>query len=128
MYESGNGAPRDLGRANDLYRRACDGGAMTGCADLGRLYYFPASASRRTRCAASISRTRRAAAATRAPVPASVAAYLSGNGAGKDVGRAIAGPVIGVRHSGGAEACFNVGDVFRTGQAGMVDMPRAVGF
>src|SRR5260370_12019002 len=38
MYEEGNGAEKDAKRAEELYRRACDGGHANGCTNLGVLY------------------------------------------------------------------------------------------
>src|SRR5258707_12288715 len=38
MYEEGNGAAKDVKRAGELYRRACDGGHANGCTNLGLLY------------------------------------------------------------------------------------------
>jgi len=100
---------------------------MTGCADLGRLYYSGLGVKKDP--VRGFYLQDKACGGGYQGACASVGrAYLSGNGAGKDVGRAIQVLSSACDHSGGAEACFNVGDVFRTGQAGMVDMPRAVGF
>ncbi len=38
MYEEGDGVAKDAKRAEELYRRACDGGHANGCTNLGVLY------------------------------------------------------------------------------------------
>ncbi len=38
MYASGRGVDRDLGRAAEMYARACDGGAADVCNTLGEIY------------------------------------------------------------------------------------------
>src|SRR5260370_23865518 len=38
MYEEGDGVAKDGKRAEELYRRACDGGHANGCTNLGVLY------------------------------------------------------------------------------------------
>src|SRR5260370_32716914 len=38
MYEDGDGVAKDAKRAEELYRRACDGGHANGCTNLGVLY------------------------------------------------------------------------------------------
>ena len=37
-YEGEGGLPKDLARAAELYKKACDGGNATGCYNLG-VYY-----------------------------------------------------------------------------------------
>ena len=37
-YEIGRGIPKDQNKANQLYRKICDGGSMWGCAILGNSY------------------------------------------------------------------------------------------
>jgi TPR repeat protein len=37
LYETGDGAPKDLRRAAELYSRACGGGVLAGCNNLGGL-------------------------------------------------------------------------------------------
>ena len=38
MYDDGNGVEKDLGKAVELYKKACDGGDMLGCTNLGFMY------------------------------------------------------------------------------------------
>jgi hypothetical protein len=38
MSELGQGVPQDFVRARDLYRRACEGGELVGCTNLGLMY------------------------------------------------------------------------------------------
>ena len=38
MYEKGNGVEKDLGKAAELFKKACDGGEMLGCRNLGIMY------------------------------------------------------------------------------------------
>ena len=38
MYLLGEGVPQDLARAAALFERACVGGVMVGCTNLGRMY------------------------------------------------------------------------------------------
>ena len=38
MYEYGNGVEKDFGKAVELYKKACDGGEMLGCGNLGSMY------------------------------------------------------------------------------------------
>jgi TPR repeat protein len=37
MYKHGRGVPKDLSRAADLFKRACDAGLDKGCENLDRL-------------------------------------------------------------------------------------------
>jgi len=38
MYQLGEGVGKDLAKAVELYRKACDGGDMVGCSVLGFMY------------------------------------------------------------------------------------------
>ncbi len=38
MYHDGEGVVKDLNRAADLFKRACDAGGSIGCLDLGTMY------------------------------------------------------------------------------------------
>jgi TPR repeat protein len=38
MYRDGEGVAKNLDRAADLFKRACDGGGAVGCEDLGSMY------------------------------------------------------------------------------------------
>ncbi len=38
MYHEGEGVAKDLNRAADLFKRACDAGGSVGCLDLGTMY------------------------------------------------------------------------------------------
>src|SRR5258708_22989870 len=49
MYEEGNGAEKDAKRAEELYRRACDGGHANGCTNLGVLYQNGVGVAKDTR-------------------------------------------------------------------------------
>src|SRR5258708_27877635 len=54
MYEEGDGAEKDAKRAEELYRRACDGGHANGCTNLGVLYQNGVGVSKDTRRAAKL--------------------------------------------------------------------------
>ena len=38
MYADGDGVEKDLGKAAQLYKKACDGGEMLGCRNLDIIY------------------------------------------------------------------------------------------
>jgi TPR repeat protein len=43
---SGLGVSKDQGKANRLFQKACDGGQMNGCANLGYSYWIGRGVSR----------------------------------------------------------------------------------
>ena len=38
MYADGKGVEKDLGKAAELFKKACNGGEMLGCRNLGIMY------------------------------------------------------------------------------------------
>ncbi|MCI7236814.1 hypothetical protein [Campylobacter sp.] len=38
MYDNGNGVEKNEQKAAELYKKACDGGNMDGCRNLGVMY------------------------------------------------------------------------------------------
>src|SRR6187455_694740 len=45
-YQSGEGAPRDAGKASGFYKKACDGGQAKGCFELATMHVSGQGASR----------------------------------------------------------------------------------
>ena len=113
LFERGDGRPRDLRRATQLYARACDGNDALGCANLGALLFNGRGDARDLRRAVAL--FERSCAAGNAYGCTNLGVALQqGRGTVANPARAI--PLLARACDGGsAVACNDLGSAYENG-------------
>jgi serine/threonine-protein kinase len=121
--ERGDGVPRDLARAQALFRKACDGGAHAGCAAAGQRLLAAAASPADALLAFSL--WKKGCDGGDAPACVLVGlAYEAGVGVERDASRAFA-LFLAECDKQRPDACAHLAGLYRRGRGVAVDLARA---
>ena len=122
-YRVGDGVPKDITRAAEFYKQACDGGHAKACSHLGFLYDAGEGVELDTIRAAGLYRQGCAGGEAIACNNLGVM-YSEGDGVGSDKARAA--ELYGLACDGGyALGCGNLGIMYEAGEVVSLDQARA---